>query len=53
MIGFVPGQGLVRLVIGQFLLDSIKQTSVHDCWLFSREDFAFVFDLANKEAIAK
>jgi len=53
VIGFLPREGLVRLVRGQLLLDRIEQTSVDDRRLFSRQNFAFVSDLTNEEPIAK
>ena len=40
-------------MVGQLLLHLIEQSPVYDCRLLPGQNFSLVFDLANKEAVAK
>ena len=51
VVGFLPGQSFMRLMLREFLLDSLEQGLVQDRRLFSGQDLAPVLDLANEEAV--
>jgi hypothetical protein len=53
VLGFVPGQGLMRLMVQQLLLDSLEQGLVDDCRLLAGQYLTFVFDLADKNRLRR
>ena len=49
----VPGSGLMRPLIGKFLLNGIKERRLQDRRLFACVQLSLISDLSNVEAIAK
>ena len=53
MVGFLPGEGAVGLMVRQFLLNRIEQVALDDRRLLTRQDLSLVLDLTNKEPVAQ
>src|SRR6516162_761520 len=53
VVGFVPGKGLVSLMVRQLLLDGLEQSAVDNGRLFAWEDLTPVFDFPDEEPIAQ
>ena len=53
MVGFGFGVISVGPLIGELLLNCIKELPFHDCRLLARQDFTLVFDLADIELVAQ
>src|SRR5258705_838284 len=52
LVGFGFGLISVRPLIGELLLNCIKELPIHDRWLLTGQDFTLVFDLADIEPVA-
>jgi hypothetical protein len=49
----LPGFGVIRPLLVELGLNGLEHRPIKDGWLFSREDFAFVANLSNIEAVAQ
>ena len=53
VVGFGFGVISVRPLVGELLLNCIKELPIHDHRLLAGEDFTLVFDLADIELVAQ